>query len=202
MNAYNIAWWGAKYYDINDKGHVIVRPNPDNKDAVIDLAELVKTRCENGQKLPALFCFPQILQNRLRDINKAFKEAREEYGYKGNYLLVYPVKVNQHRRVLEALTNCIEPIGLEAGSKAELMAVLAHAGRTQSMIVCNGYKDREYIRMALDGEKMGHKVFLVIEKMSELQIVLEESERLDVTPRLGVRARLASQGSGKWTIWT
>ena len=198
MNAYNIAWWGAKYYDINDKGHVIVRPNPDNKDAVIDLAELVKTRCENGQKLPALFCFPQILQNRLRDINKAFKEAREEYGYKGNYLLVYPVKVNQHRRVLEALTNCIEPIGLEAGSKAELMAVLAHAGRTQSMIVCNGYKDREYIRMALDGEKMGHKVFLVIEKMSELQIVLEESERLDVTPRLGVRARLASQGSGKW----
>lgn len=198
MNAYNIAWWGANYFSVNEKGHVIVRPNPKNTDAVIDLAELVKQRTDKGQRLPALFCFPQILQSRLQDINNAFKEAREEYGYKGDYFLVYPVKVNQHRRVLEGLTNCTEPIGLEAGSKAELMAVLAHAGRTQSMIVCNGYKDREYIRMALDGEKLGHKVFLVIEKMSELKIVLEESKRLDVIPRLGVRARLASQGSGKW----
>ena len=198
MNAYNINWWGNHYFDINEKGHVIVRPNPDTPDAVVDLADLVTSRQSQGQKLPALFCFPQILQHRLKSINQAFKEARNEYGYQGDYFLVYPVKVNQHRRVLEAVTNSNEPMGLEAGSKAELMAVLAHAGRTQSVIVCNGYKDREYIRMALDGEKMGHKVFLVIEKMSELQIVLEESERLDVIPRLGVRARLASQGSGKW----
>jgi len=198
VNAYNINWWGNHYFDINEKGHVIVRPNPDTPDAVVDLADLVTSRQSQGQKLPALFCFPQILQHRLKSINQAFKEARNEYGYQGDYFLVYPVKVNQHRRVLEAVTNSNEPMGLEAGSKAELMAVLAHAGRTQSVIVCNGYKDREYIRMALDGEKMGHKVFLVIEKMSELQIVLEESERLDVIPRLGVRARLASQGSGKW----
>ncbi|MGN0916199.1 MAG: biosynthetic arginine decarboxylase [Succinivibrio sp.] len=198
VNAYNIAWWGAKYYSINDKGHIVVNPDPDNSSATIDLTELVNARFDKGQKLPALFCFPQILQSRLHDINTAFKEAREEYGYKGGYFLVYPIKVNQHKRVLESLTNCTEPIGLEAGSKAELMAVLAHAGRTQSMIVCNGYKDREYIRLALDGEKMGHKVFLVIEKMSELKIVLEESEKMAVTPRLGVRARLASQGSGKW----
>ena len=196
MNAYNINWWGNHYFDINEKGHVIVRPNPDTPDAVVDLADLVTSRQSQGQKLPALFCFPQILQHRLKSINQAFKEARNEYGYQGDYFLVYPVKVNQHRRVLEAVTNSNEPMGLEAGSKAELMAVLAHAGRTQSVIVCNGYKDREYIRMALDGEKMGHKVFLVIEKMSELQIVLEESERLDVSPRLVVRARLASQGSG------
>ena len=132
VNAYNISWWGNKYFDVNDEGHIIVRPNPDNSQTTIDLAKLVKDRANKGQRLPALFCFPQILQSRLHDINKAFKEAREEYGYKGNYFLVYPVKVNQHKRVLEALTNGSEPIGLEAGSKAELMAVLAHAGRTTS----------------------------------------------------------------------
>lgn len=106
--------------------------------------------------------------------------------------------MNQHRRVIESLIHSGEPLGLEAGSKAELMAVLAHAGMTRSVIVCNGYKDREYIRLALIGEKMGHKVYLVIEKMTEIAIVLEEAERLNVVPRLGVRARLASQGSGKW----
>ncbi len=148
--------------------------------------------------MPALFCFPQILQHRLRSINAAFKRARESYGYNGDYFLVYPIKVNQHRRVIESLIHSGEPLGLEAGSKAELMAVLAHAGMTRSVIVCNGYKDREYIRLALVGEKMGHKVYLVIEKMSEIAIVLEEAERLNVVPRLGVRARLASQGSGKW----
>ena len=111
---------------------------------------------------------------------------------------MYPIKVNQHRRVIESLVNSGEPLGLEAGSKAELMAVLAHAGMTRSVIVCNGYKDREYIRPALIGEKLGHKVYTVIEKMSEINSVLEEAERLNVVPRLGVRARLASQGSGKW----
>lgn len=100
--------------------------------------------------------------------------------------------------MIESLIHSGEPLGLEAGSKAELMAVLAHAGMTRSVIVCNGYKDREYIRLALIGEKMGHKVYLVIEKMTEIAIVLEEAERLNVVPRLGVRARLASQGSGKW----
>ncbi|STQ09386.1 biosynthetic arginine decarboxylase [Enterobacter cloacae] len=164
----------------------------------MDLAKLVKAREAQGQRLPALFCFPQILQHRLRSINAAFKRARESYGYKGDYFLVYPIKVNQHRRVIESLIHSGEPLGLEAGSKAELMAVLAHAGMTRSVIVCNGYKDREYIRLALIGEKMGHKVYLVIEKMTEIAIVLEEAERLNVVPRLGVRARLASQGSGKW----
>lgn len=201
MNAYNIDWWGNGYFSVNEKGHVTVNPTKSEQTSVnqvIDLSELVNERLEKGQKLPALFCFPQILQSRLHDINKAFKDARQEYGYSKDYFLVYPVKVNQHKRVLDALTNTSEPIGLEAGSKAELMAVLAHAGRTRSIIVCNGYKDREYIRLALDGLKMGHTVFLVIEKMSELKIVLEESQRVNVTPKLGVRARLASQVSGKW----
>lgn len=198
LRTYNIAWWGNNYYDVNASGHISVCPNPDVPEAKVDLAALVKAREAQGQRLPALFCFPQILQHRLRSINEAFARAREAYGYRGDYFLVYPIKVNQHRRVIESLINSGEPLGLEAGSKAELMAVLAHAGMTRSVIVCNGYKDREYIRLALIGEKLGHKVYLVIEKMSEIAVVLEEAERLNVIPRLGVRARLASQGSGKW----
>ncbi len=199
LRAYNVAWWGGNYYGVNQLGHIQVCPDPDVPDAVVDLAKLVKTlQTERGQRLPALFCFPQILQHRLRAINTAFKRARESFGYRGDYFLVYPIKVNQHRRVIEALVHSGEPLGLEAGSKAEMMAVLAHAGMTRSVIVCNGYKDREYIRLALIGEKLGHKVYIVIEKMSEIQLVLEEATRLNVVPRLGVRARLASQGSGKW----
>ncbi|MBC8945971.1 biosynthetic arginine decarboxylase [Xenorhabdus indica] len=197
---YNIAYWGGNYYYVNDLGNVSVCPNPDLPEAQVELVDLVrKVQEEKKQlRLPALFCFPQILQHRLRSINTAFKRARESYGYKGDYFLVYPIKVNQQRRVIESLANSGEPVGLEAGSKAELMAVLAHAGMTRTVIVCNGYKDREYIRLALIGEKLGHKVYLVIEKMSEIEMVLEEAERINVIPRLGVRARLASQGAGKW----
>ncbi|MBJ7222765.1 MULTISPECIES: biosynthetic arginine decarboxylase [unclassified Brenneria] len=199
LRTYNIAWWGNNYYDVNELGHISVCPDPDVPEARVDLARLVKElQEENHQRLPALFCFPQILQHRLRSINAAFKQARESFGYEGGYFLVYPIKVNQHRRVIESLVNSGEPMGLEAGSKAELMAVLGHAGMTRTVIVCNGYKDREYIRLALIGEKLGHKVYLVIEKMTEIKLVLEEAERLNVVPRLGVRARLASQGSGKW----
>ena len=198
MNAYNIDWWGNGYFRTNKEGHIEVCPDPDNTSATVDLQELVASRVKSGQRLPALLAFPQILAHRLRSINRAFARARSEYGYSGNYFLVFPIKVNQSRRVLEALTSAGEPVGLEAGSKAELMAVLAHAGRTKTVITCNGYKDREYIRMALDGERMGHKVFIVIEKISELAIALEEGERLGVRPILGVRVRLASQGSGKW----
>ncbi|TCV96927.1 biosynthetic arginine decarboxylase [Biostraticola tofi] len=198
LQTYNVTHWGNNYYDVNELGHISVCPDPDYPEARVDLAELVKERQRDGQRLPALFCFPQILQHRLRSINGAFKRARESFGYQGGYFLVYPIKVNQHRRVIESLVNSGEPLGLEAGSKAELMAVLAHAGMTRTVIVCNGYKDREYIRLAMIGEKLGHKVYLVIEKLTEIKLVLEEAERLNVVPRLGVRARLASQGSGKW----
>ncbi|CDL10510.1 Biosynthetic arginine decarboxylase [Klebsiella pneumoniae IS43] len=128
LRTYNIAWWGNNYYDVNELGHISVCPDPDVPEARVDLAELVKAREAQGQRLPALFCFPQILQHRLRSINAAFKRARESYGYNGDYFLVYPIKVNQHRRVIESLIHSGEPLGLEAGSKAELMAVLAHAG--------------------------------------------------------------------------
>ncbi|WP_127959628.1 biosynthetic arginine decarboxylase [Serratia microhaemolytica] len=198
LRTYNVAYWGNNYFGINQQGHISVCPDPDQPEAQVDLAQLVKQLQQEGLHLPALFCFPQILQHRLRSINAAFQRAREAFGYEGGYFLVYPIKVNQHRRVIESLVNSGEPLGLEAGSKAELMAVLAHAGMTRSVIVCNGYKDREYIRLALIGEKLGHKIYLVIEKMSEIALVLEEAERLNVVPRLGVRARLASQGAGKW----
>lgn len=195
---YNINHWGGGYYSVNQNGTISVCPDPDKPAAIVDLNNLAIDMQKQGLRLPSLFCFPQILQHRLGSINRAFKRARESFGYNGDYFLVYPIKVNQHRRVIEALVNSGEPLGLEAGSKAELMAVLSQADFTRSVVVCNGYKDREYIRLALMGEKLGHKIYLVIEKMSELALVLEEAEKLDVVPRLGVRARLASQGSGKW----
>lgn len=195
---YSVRHWGNNYFDINALGNITVCPDPDAPTNVVDLAELVKDMQQKGVRLPALFCFPQILQHRLRSINAAFKRARTALNYQGDYFLVYPIKVNQHKRVIETLIHSGEPLGLEAGSKAELMVVLSHAAFTRTVIVCNGYKDREYIRLALTGEKLGHKVYLVIEKMSEINMVLEEAARLNVTPRLGVRARLASQGSGKW----
>lgn len=150
--AYNVAYWGNDYFYINDLGHICVRPNPEVSQSSIDLAELLKEKeGKNSQPLPALFFFPQILQHRLHAINKAFKSARDSFGYQGDYCLVYPIKVNQHRRVIESLLKSGESLGLEAGSKAEMVAVLAYAGGTRSLIVCNGYKDREYIRLALMG---------------------------------------------------
>lgn len=195
----NIRYWGINYYDTDEQGGVIVRPNPAEPQKTVSLHKLVAAvQKQHDARLPILFCFPQILAHRLNAINQAFQAARSGFGYEGDYCLVYPIKVNQHRRVIETLIHSGQPHGLEAGSKAELMAVLAHAGTTQALIVCNGYKDREYIRFALMGEKLGHKVYLVIEKVSEIEMVLEEAAKLGVKPRLGVRARLASQGSGKW----
>ncbi|MFC6276743.1 biosynthetic arginine decarboxylase [Psittacicella hinzii] len=195
----NINYWGMDYYDVDANGDVYVCPNPDKPQNRISLNKLAQIMQEkHGAHLPALFCFPQIIKHRLRSINRAFTNAIKDYGYKGNYTLVYPIKVNQHRRVIEALKHSDEKYGLEAGSKAELLAVIAHAGLKKHTIVCNGYKDREYVRYALMAEKLGHKVYIVIEKISEIDLVLDEAKKLDVVPRLGVRARLASQGAGKW----
>ncbi|WWO99156.1 MAG: biosynthetic arginine decarboxylase [Candidatus Dasytiphilus stammeri] len=196
----NICYWGNNYFNINELGHIMVCPTPNEEGTPVEvnLTQIIqKTTC-NGLQLPALFCFPQILQHRLRSINAAFRTARNLYDYQGDYFLVYPIKVNPHYRVIESLINSGENFGLEAGSKAELMVVLAHAGIKNMVIVCNGYKDHEYIRLALIGSKLGHKIYLVIEKLTELIPVLKIAEHLKVTPRLGVRIRLASQASGKW----
>ncbi|MGL5290800.1 MAG: biosynthetic arginine decarboxylase [Vibrionaceae bacterium] len=197
LNTYNVAQWGVGYFDVDANGDVTVRPDP-QRPTRINLAKLAREIQAQGTQMPILLSFSQILQHRLSLINNAFASACENFGYENKYMLVYPIKVNQQRRVVESLLQAGQPLGLEAGSKAELMTVLGYANQAQSLIVCNGYKDREYIRTALIGEKLGHKVYLVIEKLSEIAIVLEEARRLDVKPRLGVRARLASQGSGKW----
>ncbi|CAL1329232.1 biosynthetic arginine decarboxylase [Candidatus Providencia siddallii] len=197
---YNISYWSNGYYQINEYGNICVCPDPENNNNFVEILNLIN-KIKSEQKhlqLPTLLCFPQILQHRLRAINTAFKNACKSYGYKGDYLLVYPIKVNQQSRVIKSLLNSGEPLGLESGSKAELVVILANVNNAHTVIICNGYKDKEYIRLALIGEKIGHKIYLVIEKMSEIELVLKEAKKLNITPRLGVRARLASQGSGKW----
>ncbi len=199
---YNIPYWSQNYFRVNDAGEVVVSPNPDQPESHIELSALTEQLTRQGLSLPATVRFPQILHDRVKNLCQVFHQAIESYDYKGDYLAVYPIKVNQQRSVVEELlaspTAKEGHLGLEAGSKPELMAVLAMAQQASSVIVCNGYKDREYIRLALIGEKLGHQVFIVLEKCSELKMLLEEAQKLKVHPRLGLRVRLASQGQGKW----
>ncbi|QSX42279.1 biosynthetic arginine decarboxylase [Shewanella cyperi] len=200
---YNVAHWSQGFYGISDQGEVTVSPDPKNPEFKIGLNELAKDMVKAGVNMPVLVRFPQILHHRVDSLCQAFNQAIQKYEYQADYLLVYPIKVNQQQTVVEEIlasqvSKEAPQLGLEAGSKPELMAVLAMAQKASSVIVCNGYKDNEYIRLALIGEKLGHKVYIVLEKMSELKMVLTESKKLGVTPRLGLRARLAFQGKGKW----
>ncbi|WP_198780293.1 biosynthetic arginine decarboxylase [Shewanella putrefaciens] len=200
---YNVTHWSQGFYGISDQGEVTVSPDPKNPDYKIGLNELAKDMVKAGVALPVLVRFPQILHHRVNSLCQAFDQAIQKYEYQADYLLVYPIKVNQQQTVVEEIlasqaSKEVPQLGLEAGSKPELMAVLAMAQKASSVIVCNGYKDNEYIRLALIGEKLGHKVYIVLEKLSELKMVLAESKRLGVKPRLGLRARLAFQGKGKW----
>ena len=201
--SYNVRHWSQGFYGINDEGKVYVAPNADQPGHTIALSEISAIIQQRGLTLPALVRFPQILHHRVHSLCAAFNQAIADYQYDEKYLLVYPIKVNQQKEVVDELlasqkNNEVKQLGLEAGSKAELLAVLALAQKVSSVIVCNGYKDREYIRLALIGEKLGHKVHIVLEKMSELEMVLAEAKKLNVSPRLGLRVRLASQGKGKW----
>ncbi|RRJ82797.1 biosynthetic arginine decarboxylase [Aestuariirhabdus litorea] len=200
---YNVRHWSQGFFGIDDNGDVTVSPHPKSPQLQVPLASICEGIQKQGLTLPILVRFPQILHHRVHSLCNAFNEAIEGYGYESNYLLVYPIKVNQQREVVdEILASQAEisrkQLGLEAGSKAELLAVLALAQKASSIIVCNGYKDREYIRLALIGERLGHKVHIVLEKFSELAMVLAEAREMGVTPRLGLRVRLASQGKGKW----
>lgn len=200
---YNIAHWSDGYIGVNDKGQVLIRPDRGHSPARINLPELTRTLTESGVQLPVLVRFVDILHDRVNKLCNAFNKVAEEHAYQGGYTAVYPIKVNQQRRVVEELLAA-EPaasngqIGLEAGSKPELMAVLAMSQQPGSVIVCNGYKDREYIRLALIGQTLGHRVFIVVEKKSELPLILEEAKSLGVSPLIGVRARLATIGKGNW----
>ncbi|WP_234283749.1 MULTISPECIES: biosynthetic arginine decarboxylase [unclassified Halomonas] len=200
---WNIDQWGSGYFDVDDSGHALVRPlGSEAEGPALPLAPLVDQLREAGLRLPVLVRFSDILHDRVEQLCEAFDLAMTEEEYAGGYTAVYPIKVNQQRRVVEEILATRERghgrVGLEAGSKPELLAVLALSADGPSLIVCNGYKDREYIRLALMGEKLGHRVYLVVEKFSELPLILEEAEHLGVTPRIGLRARLASVGMGKW----
>ncbi|MGQ7248817.1 biosynthetic arginine decarboxylase [Halomonas sp. V046] len=200
---WNIDQWGSGYFDVDDDGMALVRPLGDAVEGPsLPLAALTDQLREAGLRLPVLIRFSDILHDRVEHLCAAFDGAMREEGFGGGYTAVYPIKVNQQRRVVEEILATQERgrgrVGLEAGSKPELMAVLALSGDGSSLIVCNGYKDREYVRLALMGEKLGHRVYLVVEKLSELPLILEEAEQLGVTPRIGLRARLASEGKGKW----
>ncbi|MDX5379373.1 MAG: biosynthetic arginine decarboxylase [Halomonas sp.] len=200
---WNIDQWGSGYFDVDDNGHALVRPHGSEAEGpALPLAPLVDQLREAGLRLPVLVRFSDILHDRVEQLCEAFDLAMTEEEYAGGYTAVYPIKVNQQRRVVEEILATRERghgrVGLEAGSKPELLAVLALSADGPSLIVCNGYKDREYIRLALMGEKLGHRVYLVVEKFSELPLILEEAENLGVTPRIGLRARLASVGMGKW----
>ncbi len=194
---YSIPHWSEGYFDVDGRGRVVVRPTGATGPSVV-LPEVVDQARANGAKLPLLVRFPDILGDRLGNLQDAFAQAMTATGYAGGYTAVYPIKVNQHQGVAGTLASHHgEGFGLEAGSKPELMAVLA-LSRPGGLIVCNGYKDREYIRLALIGRKLGMETFIVIEKPSELALVMEESKALGVKPGLGVRMRLASLGAGKW----
>jgi len=194
---YGIRHWGSGYFDVGDDGRVTVKPNT-REERSIDLYELAHTLGDKGLDLPLLVRFPDILQDRVTRLCRAFDNAIAQIGYNNRYTAIYPIKVNQQEAVVKSIIATRDvSIGLEAGSKPELMAVLALAPKGGT-IVCNGYKDRDFIRLALIGQKLGNEVFIVIEKESEVDLVIEESARLGVRPTVGVRVRLSSLASSKW----
>jgi len=192
---YAIQQWGSGYFSINQQGHVCVKPQADCP-TEIDLFDIAQALRDKGLNFPVLVRFSDILRDRIHQLQAAFDQARATHDYSGHYTPVYPIKVNQQGNVVESIVSA-DHIGLEAGSKPELLAILglAKAGGT---IVCNGYKDRLYIRMALMGQLMGLSVFIVIEKPSELELILEEAAKLQVRPLIGLRVRLSTISAGKW----
>ena len=196
LQTYNIAGWGEGYFDISASGHLIV----DSSDGIplIDLYDVAQIAQRNGLSLPLLVRIPYILHKRISDLCKAFDKALEKSALSARYSPIYPIKVNQNRNVVEEMLKTEgSRLGLEAGSKPELLTVLALSA-TNGTIVCNGYKDREYIRLALAGRRMGMQVYLVIEKLSELQLILRESQHSSIKPLIGIRLKLASIASGNW----
>ena len=197
---YNIDGWGAGFFDVNTAGHVIVRPDPESPERTLDLFELAVDLEAQGVPLPVLLRFSDILKRRIEALSEAFASAIREFDYSGGYTTVYPIKVNQQRHVVEEIVEFGRKhgVGLECGSKPELQAVLGLSESTEHIIVCNGYKDEEFMRLALMGQKLGHNVFIVMEQLSELDVLLQAAKDLGVTPQAGVRIKLASEGAGRW----
>jgi len=195
---YNINGWGVEYFSINEKGNVTVTPR--RKGPAIDLKELLDELIIRDVSSPMLIRFPDILDDRIISISESFSSAAKEYNYNAQNFIIYPIKVNQMRPVVEEIVSHGKKfnIGLEAGSKPELHAILAINTDNDSLIICNGYKDEAYIELALLAQKMGKRIFLVVEKLNELKLISSISKRLKLKPAIGIRIKLASSGSGKW----
>src|SRR5580698_6373433 len=196
---YNIPRWGAKYFDINEAGHVTAKPLHE-AGATVDITDVIEEAKARGLKFPLLIRFQDILRHRVEAINKAFQSSIAEFNYQGKYRGVFPIKVNQLREVVEEILDAGKPFdfGLEVGSKPELFAGLALQNHQGCLVICNGYKDAEFIRMALLGTKLGKRVIMVVEKLEELRHIITISKQIGVEPVVGIRARLLSKGAGKW----
>lgn len=195
---YNINGWGRQYFSINENGHVVVTPREGC--ASVDLKEVMDELQVRDIVAPVLLRFPDILDNRIEKISKCFRNASEKYGYTSKNYIIYPIKVNQMRPVVEEIVTHGKKfnIGLEAGSKPELHAVLATNIAENALIICNGYKDENYIELALLAQKMGRNIYLVVEKLNELRVIAQISKRLKIEPNIGIRIKISSSGSGKW----
>ena len=195
---YNIGGWGRQYFSVNEKGNMTVTPKPGV--APVDLRDVLDELQLKDITAPVLLRFPDILDNRVEKISNCFKKAAEEYDYQGKNFVIYPIKVNQMRPVVEEIVSHGKKfnIGLEAGSKPELHAVLATNIDENALIICNGYKDEDYIELALLAHKMGRRIIIVVEKLNELQQILDISRRLKIVPSVGIRIKLANSGAGKW----
>jgi arginine decarboxylase len=199
LELYNVAGWGINYFTANSKGNLVVTPRQ-KKGPAIDIKELIDELMLRDVALPVLLRFPDILDDRIETISACFRRAAEEYGYKGQYFTVYPIKVNQQRPVVEEIVRYGRKfqIGLEAGSKPELHAVLAIMDNPDALIICNGYKDEDFIELALLAQKMGKRIFIVVEKLNELRLIIKIARRLKIQPNIGMRIKLATSGAGKW----
>jgi arginine decarboxylase len=199
LKTYSVRKWGIKYFDINNQGNVTVAPHKE-KGGAVEIIHVVKEAERRGLRLPVVIRFQDLLRNRVEDINESFRRSVAELGYQGRYQGVFPIKVNQLREVVEEILDAGAPyqFGIEAGSKAELFAALAMVSGSERLIICNGYKDGLFIRTALTGKRLGKRVILVVEKLSELRQIIAIARDLGVEPDLGIRVRLHSKGRGKW----
>lgn len=196
---YNIPGWGRNYFSVNEKGHIIVTPRSGY--ASVDLKDVIDELQVRDISAPVLLRFPDILDNRIEKISNCFLEASQQYDYKARNYMIYPIKVNQMRQVVEEIVSYGKKfnIGLEAGSKPELHAVLATNIAENALIICNGYKDESYIELALLAQKMGRRIYIVVEKLNELRMIADIAKRLKVRPNIGIRIKLSSSGAGKWS---
>ncbi|MCC6900923.1 MAG: biosynthetic arginine decarboxylase, partial [Polyangiaceae bacterium] len=196
---YQIRPWGCGYFGVNEEGNVFVT-TPESDTGKVDLLALIKDLERRGYQPPFLLRFTDILRHRVAQLCGSFTTAIREYGYKGRYRGVYPIKVNQQRHVVEELIHFGRPfgLGLEAGSKPELLVALSLVDNDESLIICNGYKDAEYIETAVLANKLGRRTIIVVDRFPEIDTIISPSKRLGVRPHIGVRARLSTKGAGKW----